>query len=377
MRILSFEAVGLNGADRPVSIEFHPDLNILTGRNGSGKTTILKLIWYVISGNIELAMREITFSRVTIVTDEYEIVVHIVAPMTSKVELRTRNESYVFEDVQDEDDRYFDAEDQANRAVMELGGSVFFPTFRRIEGGFSLGRSARRTTSGTTIRATQRGPGDLEEGLVSLARRLTNLDHTFVASVSTSDIVALLMQKYTEMSSISNALQTQVSQSVIEKIKRYQYKEEADVSPDMILEEVRAEIEQMDKKREQTLAPLTAVQTLVQSLLQHTGIRLSAQLSFGDAATAINSDALSAGEKQMLSFVCYNAFVKSSVVVIDEPELSLHVDWQRMLFPTLKEQGTSNQFIVATHSPFIYAKYPDKEIMLSADRGAQINDGAY
>ena len=99
-------------------------------------------------------------------------------------------------------------------------------------------------------------------------------------------------------------------------------------------------------------------------------IRLSPQLSFGDAATAINSDALSAGEKQMLSFLCYNAFVKNSVVVIDEPELSLHVDWQRLLFPILKEQGTSNQFILATHSPFIYSKFPDKEIMLSEDRGA-------
>lgn len=71
----------------------------------------------------------------------------------------------------------------------------------------------------------------------------------------------------------------------------------------------------------------------------------------------------------MLSFLCYNAFSEETVVFIDEPELSLHVDWQRLLFPTLLKQGQKNQFFVATHSPFIYSKYPDKEFMLDDYRG--------
>ena len=70
----------------------------------------------------------------------------------------------------------------------------------------------------------------------------------------------------------------------------------------------------------------------------------------------------------MLSFLCYNAFSENTVIFIDEPELSLHVDWQRLLLPTLLEQETGNQFFIATHSPFIYAKYPDKEIPLG-DKG--------
>ena len=71
----------------------------------------------------------------------------------------------------------------------------------------------------------------------------------------------------------------------------------------------------------------------------------------------------------MLSFLCYNTFSKNAVMFIDEPELSLHVDWQRLLLPTLMEQETENQFFIATHSPFIYAKYPDKETLLGDDRG--------
>ncbi|MCH8295763.1 ATP-binding protein, partial [Candidatus Poribacteria bacterium] len=83
------------------------------------------------------------------------------------------------------------------------------------------------------------------------------------------------------------------------------------------------------------------------------------------------SGQLSSGEQQMLSFLCHNAFQKNSIIFIDEPELSLHVDWQRLLFPTLLKQGTGNQFIVATHSPFIYSKYPDKELILDPDRGGE------
>lgn len=115
--------------------------------------------------------------------------------------------------------------------------------------------------------------------------------------------------------------------------------------------------------------PLNAVRDLVEGLFQHSGISFGTRLSFGDAAEAVTSDALSAGEKQMLSFICYNAFHKDSIIFIDEPELSLHVDWQRKLYPILESQGSRNQFIFATHSPFIYAKYPDKEVGVGSDKG--------
>lgn len=91
----------------------------------------------------------------------------------------------------------------------------------------------------------------------------------------------------------------------------------------------------------------------------------------GEAKEAMFSDKLSAGEKQMLSFICYNAFSQDSVFFIDEPEISLHVDWQRTLFPTLMSQSSNNQFFVATHSPFIYSKYED--MMVSPDFSVRSN----
>ena len=71
----------------------------------------------------------------------------------------------------------------------------------------------------------------------------------------------------------------------------------------------------------------------------------------------------------MVSFLCYNAFNRQATIFIDEPETSLHVDWQRILFPKLMAQSSDNQFFVATHSPFIYTKYADKELVINPDHG--------
>ena len=69
----------------------------------------------------------------------------------------------------------------------------------------------------------------------------------------------------------------------------------------------------------------------------------------------------------MLGFLCYNAFSDNTVIFIDEPELSLHQDWQDILFPLLLKQETGNQFFVATHSEFIYNQFPDKEHILNLE----------
>jgi len=43
----------------------------------------------------------------------------------------------------------------------------------------------------------------------------------------------------------------------------------------------------------------------------------------------------------------------------------------------LNKQNSSNQFIITTHSPFIYSKYPEKEVCvdLRQDKGNSENLG--
>lgn len=78
---------------------------------------------------------------------------------------------------------------------------------------------------------------------------------------------------------------------------------------------------------------------------------------------------LSSGEYHLLSMMV-TALVSTrtgTAIAIDEPELSLHIGWQRNLIKALTEcaSGASPMFILATHSSAIGAEYQDKWIELN------------
>jgi len=372
MKIIKAEVTGLLNRYEKITLIFNNDLNIVTGKNGAGKTSVLKLLWYVVSGNIFLALKEVPFRKFTVETDRYICTIYRTSPVHCRIELAINGENFVFEDDDepDEDFNLVSAEDKANKVLMGCGSSVFFPTFRRIEGGFSI-ESVRTTGTSTSALRSGRTKSEVEEALVTLSRKLSNDPHIFVTSISTVDIVSLLLRHHSDLSELYNDLQQSTSQKIIETIKDFKRgADDADLNNATdLLDEIRHRIESMEGEREKIMLPFEMVRTVVERLFKHTGIQIGNRISFGDAATAVNSDALSAGEKQMLSFICYNTFFSNSIIFIDEPELSLHVDWQRQLFSILQKQQTSNQFIIATHSPFIYSKYPDKELMIDSDKG--------
>lgn len=371
MKVNYFEVTGLFGSPEPISGHLNSDLNLVTGRNGTGKTSILKLLWFTLSGNILLALKEVEFRRFTLETDQYRVVIHRLSRMTCRIEYKSATEEFVSEDEQDVDGEFIsNAEDPINSRLQEFGSSVFLPTFRRIEGGFGLS-DARQNAWSSSLILGKKNP--IENALQELAKELSNKRHTFVTSISTVDIANLLLAKYTELSDTYTKIQQETSQRVISTIKAYESDQDDLLddreSADEVIANIKTLIESLDDEREEVMRPIEAVRDLVQNLIGKVGIKFGTRLSFGDAANAINSELLSAGEKQMLSFICYNAFYQNAVIVIDEPELSLHVDWQRQLFSILMEQQSTNQFIVSTHSPFIYNKYPDREVALYSDRG--------
>ena len=71
---------------------------------------------------------------------------------------------------------------------------------------------------------------------------------------------------------------------------------------------------------------------------------------------------LSSGEKQLLFIALHVLTCGSASVFIDEPELSMHVDWQKRLVPTLGSLNPKVQQIMATHSPEIMADLPDSKV---------------
>lgn len=77
---------------------------------------------------------------------------------------------------------------------------------------------------------------------------------------------------------------------------------------------------------------------------------------------------LSSGEKQLLLLLC-NVLIgtsRSSLFLVDEPEISLNVKWQRQLVDSLLSlaEGSHVQFIMATHSIELLTRHKDSVVRL-------------
>jgi predicted ATPase len=81
-----------------------------------------------------------------------------------------------------------------------------------------------------------------------------------------------------------------------------------------------------------------------------------------DGAAPIEFSMLSSGEKQIVSLFSHLYLSESQFyyVLIDEPELSLSVEWQNMLLPDIWNSGRCKFLLAVTHSPFICENEFDK-----------------
>jgi predicted ATPase len=90
---------------------------------------------------------------------------------------------------------------------------------------------------------------------------------------------------------------------------------------------------------------------------------------------------LSSGEKQMI-IILLTVLVqdnKPSILFMDEPEISLHLDWQRKLIQYIKELNPNVQIILATHSPGIILegwsdKVSEMSDLITLDRQAKLEN---
>ena len=77
-----------------------------------------------------------------------------------------------------------------------------------------------------------------------------------------------------------------------------------------------------------------------------------------DQQVKIEANQLSSGEKQLLlillTVLCQDE--KPSILLMDEPEISLHLRWQYELIEIIRTLNPNCQVIIATHSPSIFGK---------------------
>lgn len=95
-----------------------------------------------------------------------------------------------------------------------------------------------------------------------------------------------------------------------------------------------------------------------------------------DGRRVCSVDEVSSGELELLSFagwIITNDF-KGGLLVIDEPELHLHPQWQTAFLPALRDLAPDAQFIVASHSDAVWDQAYSFERFLLVPEGDPRSD---
>jgi predicted ATPase len=104
--------------------------------------------------------------------------------------------------------------------------------------------------------------------------------------------------------------------------------------------------------------PKKQFQDLVDELFAPTAktiVRDSNEIMFNQYGETIPPYMLSSGEKQIL-VILLTALVQEGrpgVMLMDEPEISLHIEWQQRLITLVRSLNPNTQIILCTHSPAI------------------------
>ena len=104
--------------------------------------------------------------------------------------------------------------------------------------------------------------------------------------------------------------------------------------------------------------PKTRFQDIVDELFEETGkkiVRTENEIRFSQIGETLVPYQLSSGEKQMLA-ILLTVLVEDQqpyVLFMDEPEVSLHIEWQKRLIDLIVELNPNVQIILTTHSPAV------------------------
>lgn len=389
--IVSFTVEGLAGRSKPVSQLLHRNVNVFWGFNGSGKTSLLKIL--------HSAMRNDSSSLLRVPFKSARVVIQDGA---SRLERSISNVSE-YQPTLDAETVEFDSDEMGNLwreaegvrrhnwQTRVLVGQDSSYLRRPILHSYMPISRVTRNLSGISIGGPSPQRQDLDDAYLDelfayqVKRRWQNYSTTALARIrevqqdGLARILSVLFgggtseagvrpkagvaeESYDLVKSFLSAQSLPLALTKRQFITRY--------GDDPRLWEVVEQVRSVSQEVEETLTPQREFQNILEHLYSggkhivldsRRGPRSSAmQVSVGGATIPLES--LSSGEKQLLQLLLESLAAGSSTVMIDEPELSMHVDWQLNLVASMTRVNPDCQLLLATHSPEIMADVPDEFI---------------
>ncbi|WP_028771352.1 AAA family ATPase [Shewanella waksmanii] len=119
---------------------------------------------------------------------------------------------------------------------------------------------------------------------------------------------------------------------------------------------------------------LSSINTLVDTFNEYLVGSKKLVINTREIYVDINGDhhsvnVLSSGERHILTFLSLAVIAgrERDILIIDEPEISLNIKWQRTLMSLMQELVPFTQIIVASHSSLIAKKMPESLVKLNPE----------
>ncbi|MGW7225809.1 AAA family ATPase [Streptomyces cyaneofuscatus] len=388
--VKSFSITGLGGREGTYRQSLNSDLNIFFGLNGSGKTTLLKILHAAIneeifsllgapfaSAEVELYFPKdgLTLTRSLEMPDENAIesmLRHLPPSVRSRPEKLV---NYGHRYIPDEMTWQTVPRSSGDRPVLDaknrrryLGPLPhrYLPISRLSEFSVSgpdspnqsldeyFAKSIQQLWStysaevlGDVGSAQENGLARILEGVIAPERSIRKLSSDFDPDKSFERVKSFLRRR-------RSAYLIQDKEDFIRRFEN-----------DEGFKRVVLDINEVEEQIEQSLEPRKRLEDLLRRLI--TGPK---QISFENSriralakgSKDISLERLSSGEKQLLRILLEALAANGNPIIIDEPELSMHIDWQSELIESIQTIDGQAQVITATHSPEIMAKFDDEKI---------------
>lgn len=118
------------------------------------------------------------------------------------------------------------------------------------------------------------------------------------------------------------------------------------------------DIYELHREKEEAIKMFAKVcnEYLVNKMISYDESAVKISITEKSSGEKINLKDLSSGEKQIVSLFCrvYLNSNKNFIVLFDEPELSLSIEWQERLLPDIVKSKKCDFLLAVTHSPFIF-----------------------
>jgi predicted ATPase len=399
---------GFKDPNREITIKFSDSpVTIIYGENGSGKTTLLKVIQAILRYDIEfLQSQNIKECKVTYVKDGKENQLQMLLDINEDLtillnSIQLSNEDYYNElnnlssilfgvnrGFVDENQIFLDTISQKIKKNKELIEQIHQHVFQTNETKLirqslsELIQNIATYKKSNTIDITAKHSviNNLDISAIELSLRtsfekgknavLTGIGNAFFNTIDNAinpiDKIVLpldFQSRFNQRKVFFNSFVDNLPNSATkQKLQLFIDAENHDLSKEAdlfkaLLKNMLEAAEQDEKDNIDLKSINTLISTFNEFIIDKKKLVLDAvksSINFQNGQKHPLSD-LSSGERHLLSFLTLFLIVARdrNFFLIDEPEISLSMKWQRRLLELLSEFSPNSQIIVATHSPSI------------------------